>query len=91
MNKKFWLILLFLPVLVLAKDKHPCTEEPLPLATEDQLLQVVFCEYPNAKVLRFELDENEAGEPIYHVRLLEGEKIHVLVYQLANGKLLEEE
>lgn len=91
MNKKLWLALLLVPALSVAQDVHPCTEQLLPLTTEDQLLQVIYCEYPKAKLLRFELVESDDGEVTYHVRLLDGERIQVLVYRLADGKLLEGE
>lgn len=90
MSKKFLPLLLW-PVLSFAAPQHDCTQAELPLTNEAQLLEVVYCQYPGAKVLRFERLESEAGATLYQARILYNEQIQVLVFRLADGKLLEEE
>lgn len=94
MSKKYWFLLFCVFGLVSVgsgAELHSCTKEALPLTNEEQLLQVVYCEHPQARILRFELEVSDSDEPVYVVRLLKSEQIEVLVYRLADGKLLEGE
>lgn len=63
---------------------HPCSQQPLPLSSEAELLQAVQCHYPDARILRMQAQSD--GQH-YLVRLLVDGQVMDLRYHLPSGEL----
>lgn len=66
---------------LLADSRHACTDQALPLTSEEDLVLALQCWYPDSRILRLVNREQD----LYLVRLLHENGIEDVLFHLSTG------